>query len=77
VRITRHPIALALCLLAGPLTSTSANPSGARPALNAFQVRRYFGSAVDYVVNGRLGSLAGPTPIRDAETGAVVRPGRL
>ena len=76
VRITAHPLAAALCRhLQGALVSTSANLHGRPPALGAAQVRRLFGGRVDYVLPGRLGGLKGPTEIRDARTGELVRPG--
>lgn len=73
VRLTAHPPARALCLRAGPLVSTSANRAGARPALDAFTVRRRFGRALDGIVAGPTGGLGGPTEIRDARTGRVLR----
>lgn len=65
IRVTRHEQARALCLRFGlPLVSTSANPAGREPARSALRVRQYFGSAVDYVLPGRLGGAAGPSEIR-------------
>lgn len=75
VRVTAHPLAAALARAAGTaLVSTSANLSGAATARNAVEVRRLFGKVIDTVVEGELGDLAGPTEIRDAATGKVVRP---
>ena len=74
VRVTAHPPARALCLRAGPLVSTSANPAGARPARTAAAVRAYFGAGVDFILNAETGGLGGPTPIRDACSGAELRP---
>jgi hypothetical protein len=37
-------------------------------------VKREFGAAVDFILEGNLGGLPAPTQIRDAETGGVVRP---
>lgn len=73
IRVTAHPLARALCRLTGPLVSTSANLAGARPARNLHEVRRCFGKALDYRLPGKTGGLPGPTPIRDAATGALVR----
>lgn len=75
-RVTAHPPVVRLCRAAGTaLVSTSANRSG-RPALrNATQVRRTFGRQLDWLWPGPLGGLRGPTEIRDARTGAVLRPG--
>jgi L-threonylcarbamoyladenylate synthase len=74
VRVSDHPVVSALCLAwGGPLVSTSANPAGARPAREAFQVRRYFGRQVDCLLPGRVGALQRPTVIRDLISGQIVR----
>lgn len=74
VRVTDHPVVSALCIAwGGPLVSTSANPGGALPAREAFQVRRYFGDSVSCFVPGRVGSLARPTAIRHLVSGDIVR----
>ena len=73
VRVTAHPQMSALCRLAGPIVSTSANPSGRRPARSQFQVRRYFGGGVDHYLAGTLGGAARPTSIRDGRSGRVLR----
>jgi L-threonylcarbamoyladenylate synthase len=74
VRVTRHPQAAALCQAAGmALVSTSANRAGEHPARSYRQVLRRFGSALDFVLPGRIGDLKAPTPITDAITGQVVR----
>lgn len=74
VRVSAHPGVRALCeAFGGPVVSTSANRAGARPALHAFQVRRYFGSGLDYLLPGRLGSSSKPSTIRDLATGEIIR----
>ena len=74
VRVSDHPVVNALCSAwGGPLVSTSANRTGARPAREAFQVRRYFGSGLDYIVPGRVGVTERPTPIRDITSGHIIR----
>lgn len=74
VRITDHPLASELCRrTGGPLVSTSANRAGRPPLRRALQVRREFGSELDYVLAGRLGGLEQPTAIRDGRTGALLR----
>jgi L-threonylcarbamoyladenylate synthase len=74
VRVTAHPLAAALCrAFGGPLVSTSANRSGARPARSPLAVRRQLGDAVDLVLHGALGGLRGPTPIRDGASGRLLR----
>lgn len=75
LRVSAHPVVARLVRAVGaPLVSTSANPAGRRPARSALDVRRYFASAIDYLVPGATGGHMQPTEIRDLETGAVVRP---
>ncbi len=77
VRLTAHPVAAALCEAAdSALVSTSANVSGQPPARTPFAARKQFGRLVDYVVPGDCGPAAGPSEIRDLQSGAVLRPGR-
>jgi len=74
VRVTAHPVLAALCRAwGGPLVSTSANRAGAQPVREAYQVRRYFGDCLDYLLPGRVGPAARPTVIRDLASGQVVR----
>ncbi|MCC7329153.1 MAG: Sua5/YciO/YrdC/YwlC family protein [Gammaproteobacteria bacterium] len=76
VRITRHPVAAALCMIAQmPLVSTSANRHGRPPARTALAARRHLGASVDLVVGGATGGARRPSEIRDAATGAVLRHG--
>jgi len=76
VRVTRHPVAAALCELSGgPLVSTSANRHGRPPARTALAARRRLGTEVDQVVGGEVGGAHRPSEIRDAATGTVLRPG--
>jgi len=75
VRVTAHPPARALCAAVGmALTSTSANPSGSMPLTTSAAVREAFGPALAAVLDGPLGELNGPTEIRDARTGHILRP---
>lgn len=75
VRVSEHPVVRALCTRwGGPLVSTSANPAGARPPRELFQVRRYFGEGLDYVLPGPLGSSKRPSVIRDLVSGKIIRP---
>ncbi len=75
VRRSMHPLAAALSLtLDSPLVSTSCNPHGMPPARTEAQARRYFADKVDWVLPGECGPLEGPSEIRDAATGAVLRP---
>jgi L-threonylcarbamoyladenylate synthase len=76
VRVTAHAEAAALCRAAGmAIISTSANRAGEAPARRDREVARRFGKDVDFVLAGRVGTSPAPTPIRDAVTGELVRPG--
>lgn len=76
VRVTAHRQAASLCeAYGGALVSTSANIAGRPPARSALGVRRRFGTAVDYVLGGRVGGDRRPTEIRDALSDRVIRPG--
>jgi L-threonylcarbamoyladenylate synthase len=74
VRVTAHPAASALCrVFGGAIVSTSANPSGARPALTLLKTRLYFtGAPLDFLP-GKLGELDKPTAIFDACSGNQLR----
>jgi L-threonylcarbamoyladenylate synthase len=75
VRITAHPLAAALCSrFGGAVVSTSANLTGRPAARRRLQVQRDFGIDIDYIVPGKLGDRRQPTEIREAQTGAVIRP---
>jgi len=74
VRVTAHPPAAALCrAFGGALVSTSANRHGEPALLTADEVRQIFSDEVDAILNGPLGGLERPTPIRDAISGVSVR----
>jgi L-threonylcarbamoyladenylate synthase len=74
VRVTAHPLMASLCRAwGGPLVSTSANPSGRRPPVAAFQVRRYFGDRLDHILPGAVGGSSRPSVIRDLATDHVIR----
>ena len=74
VRVTAHPGMAALCdAWGGPLVSTSANRAGCQPALERFQVQRYFGSALGAVAPGAVGAERRPSLIRDLLTDRVIR----
>ena len=61
VRIPGDSFALHLARLANfPITATSANPSGQLPAQDAETVLRYFGDAIDLIIDG--GSIPGCLP---------------
>lgn len=74
LRITQHPLASALCAaFGGPIVSTSANVEGAPPAQDSATVQRYFNSDLNLILEGSLGNLAKPTPIKDILTGEIFR----
>jgi L-threonylcarbamoyladenylate synthase len=74
LRVTAHEPAAALCrAFGGALVSTSANPHGQPPARSAQTVTDYFGAALDGLLDAPLGGQAGPTEIRDALSGAIIR----
>lgn len=74
LRVTAHPVAAALCdAWGGPLVSTSANRHAQPSALSRATLQAEFGDMLNAIVDGELGGLERPTPIRDAITGNVVR----
>jgi len=74
LRVTAHPLAAGLCrAFGGALVSTSANRHGEPPTRTADAVREAFGDEIDAVLNGSVGGLERPTPIRDAISGDTVR----
>ena len=74
VRVTAHAPAAGLCrAFGGALVSTSANRHGEPPARTFAEVSAVFGTELDAILNGPVGGLERPTPIRDAISGAVVR----
>lgn len=75
VRLTNHPVVTALCDgFGGAIVSTSANPGGLPPALNALRVRSYFGDLIDVIVPGALGGQNGPSEIRTLRGDTLIRP---
>ena len=74
VRVSEHPVVGALCKAAGmPLVSTSCNPAGRQPARHIWQVRRYFGDQLDWIVPGALGGNRKPSRIIDIVSGQQLR----
>ena len=74
-RVTAHAQAAALCRAAGmAIISTSANRAGEQPARSFRDTVRRLGREVDYVLPGRVGGHPQPSSIRDAVTGALIRP---
>jgi L-threonylcarbamoyladenylate synthase len=73
VRISAHPTIDALCRKLGPIISTSANPTGEKPAITTHEVFSYFGAELDYVIPGNIKNNLNPTKIRDAQNGNIIR----
>lgn len=74
VRISAHPVVAALCKAWGaPLVSTSANLAGEPPARSRAALDPALLARIDGVLDGEVGGLAQPTPIRDARTGQILR----
>lgn len=74
LRHSAHPATVALCrAFGGAIVSTSANRHGEAPCRTAAEVRRKFHGVIDGVLDAPTGGLAGPTPIRDALSGAWLR----
>ncbi len=73
VRVSAHPVVNALCKrFGGALVSSSANRAGQPPCRKVSQLRLRFGPDL-LIVPGATGSLAQPTPIREAATGHLLR----
>lgn len=74
VRVTRHPPVVDLCRRVGSaLVSTSANHSGRPACRRSWQVRKVFGAQLDWLLPGPLGGQRGPSEIREADTGRILR----
>ena len=74
IRITSHPVVTQLCdKLGHALVSTSANPAGKKPALNALQLHRYFGGLVDAMLVSTHNCSGRPSRIRDLESRQLLR----
>lgn len=75
VRVTDHPLVIALCTAYGkPLVSTSANLSGLPPCRTAQEVIEQFGADFP-VIDAPTGGRQNPSEIRDALTGELFRQG--
>jgi L-threonylcarbamoyladenylate synthase len=74
IRITTHPLVRRLCdQLDHALVSTSANPAGKKPALNALQLHRYFNGLVDSMLISNHNCSGRPSRIRDLKSGEFLR----
>jgi L-threonylcarbamoyladenylate synthase len=74
VRVSAHPVVIALCdAFGGVLVSTSANPAAAPAPRTLASIDPGLLAALDGSVPGETGGLPRPTPIRDARSGVEVR----
>ena len=74
VRVSRHPLAAALCnSFGGAIVSTSANPGGLSPARSSLKVRCYFGNRLDHVLAGTTPQDVAPSTIKRLGDDAVLR----
>ena len=75
VRVTAHPQVQALCRAFGkPLVSTSANLTGEEPARRVAEIGELLASQLAHILPGEVGGQANPSEIKDARTGAIIRP---
>ncbi|MBH1970174.1 MAG: Sua5/YciO/YrdC/YwlC family protein [Moraxellaceae bacterium] len=75
IRVSAHPPVQAVCsAFGGAIISTSANITGQPTALTAEQIVTIFADGIDYILPASLGGQKNPSQIRDARTGAVLRP---
>ena len=75
VRVSAHPGVRALCLaFGGAVVSTSANRAGDPAPANAGALDVAILAGVDAVLDGETGGLQRPSTIRDARSGAALRP---
>lgn len=74
IRISRHHGVRALCRNAGmAIISTSANRARRKALRTAESVYLEFGSEVDCIMEGEIGTDTRPSVIRDAVSGAIIR----
>ena len=74
IRISAHPVVVQLCEALGHgLVSTSANPTGKKPALSALRLHRYFDGRVDAILVSQHNCSGRPSAIRDLESGRLLR----
>jgi len=74
VRVSNHPVVVALCnAFGGAIVSTSANMEGLPPAKTAQQVNEYLPNGLTYIIDSSVGDLLKPTPIYDVMTRAEIR----
>lgn len=75
VRVTAHLQVQGLCRAFGkPLVSTSANLTGEEPARRMADIGELLASKLAYILPGEVGGQANPSEIKDARSGAIIRP---
>ena len=74
VRVTAHPQVQALCRAFGKPLVTSANLTGEEPARRVAEIGELLASQLAYILPGEVGGQANPSEIKDARTGAIIRP---
>jgi L-threonylcarbamoyladenylate synthase len=80
LRLPDHPICSALMRQhCAPVTSTSANPAGKPPLVNAQQIAEQFGEKIDLVIDGGACKTNVPSTVVDVSEGEpqVVRAGAI
>jgi L-threonylcarbamoyladenylate synthase len=75
IRYPDHETALRIIDLAGPITSTSANRTGAQPPTSAASVSPEIRDRVDAVVDGGKCRYAQPSTLLDLQKREIIRPG--
>lgn len=74
VRVSAHPVVVALCAaFGGTLVSTSANFAGDPAPLSHDAIAPAIVAGIDAIVAGETSGLAQATPIRDARDGRQIR----
>ncbi|MEH6911884.1 MAG: Sua5/YciO/YrdC/YwlC family protein [Oceanicoccus sp.] len=76
LRVSAYKPVVDLCSAFGaPLVSTSANIAGKPPCQWPWQMHRYLGVGLDYILPGSTGGNAKPSEIRDLVSDKVIRSG--
>ncbi|WP_299007074.1 L-threonylcarbamoyladenylate synthase [uncultured Shewanella sp.] len=76
VRVSAHEGVRSICSAANkPIISTSANLSGAEPAMSMTEIKQQFEGKIAGVVIGKLGTQKSPSTIIDSMSGQILRQG--
>ena len=74
IRLSQHSPVQRLCAaFKGVIVSTSANPAGLAPAMNADEVYAYFGDKIDAIFHAPLGEASQPSQVKDILTNKLFR----